>query len=277
MLQQLEDKKTNEIEKKKKEIEDLDVSLARKLAIEETSKSTTSNVKLQPLKVEQNPFNKLPPYESVSPHEKVSPFEKVSPYYQKSLSHHLLNPYQQSLNNQSSVKDDDYALKILKEEKIEQELRRQQQEYEDEILAKRILDQEKKAEQLKVDESIARKMEAEERNKNQYHNHNQITRSKRDHSLYVHNTNCSCRNVSVANNNHIFEVHQMHCGCKRGINYHRQSGSNVYNNNGGWGNYFNQLYRDYYPYKHVHDDRCCLLDHIHTKQCRCVFRDRNLM
>jgi len=80
---------------------------------------------------------------------------------------------------------------------------------------------------------------------------NPISSEKRQHALTIHNSYCSCGKTSTWNNNHIFDFHLRYCGC------------DLFNN-----------YRNYNQgKKHEHDHRCCTLNHLHSINCKCYFRD----
>jgi len=183
-----------------------------------------------------------------------------------------------------TTKDELYALKLLKEEKLEQERKKLEgPKYteEDEYLARRLQEEEKKKIQLEDDELIAKRMVEEERrleekrnresylvkpnyppppvnypsfypsvyNPNPYNGQN-IIHEKRNHAITIHNTYCSCGKTSTWNNNHIFEFHRKYCGCDLFRSYNYNQGK-----------------------KHEHDQRCCTLNHLHNISCKCAFRD----
>jgi len=79
----------------------------------------------------------------------------------------------------------------------------------------------------------------------------QITSERRQHALQTHNMYCFCGKTATYNNNHIFDIHKKYCGCEL-FPVH---------------NYWNE------GKKHQHDMRCCTMNHMHTINCRCSYRD----
>jgi len=187
------------------------------------------------------------------------------------------------------TKDDElFALNLLKEEKKKEEERRLialKKREDDELMAKRLQEEEKRKKQLEEDERLAKKLSEEEKKKsyvpppplvpkyypsynyNPYNSYNpynpynisysgvnpmsNITYEKRQHAITTHNSYCSCGKNSTWNNNHIFEFHNKYCGCDL-LTYQ------PYSNQGK---------------KHDHDHRCCTLNHLHMKSCKCYYRD----
>jgi len=189
------------------------------------------------------------------------------------------------LSKYNPKNDELYALKLLKDEKFNGERKKtdlQRMKEEDEMLARRLQEEEKRQIQLEEDELVAKKLmeeekRLEEKRKNSYfsspyippppinypsYNYpnysysnpysQNIPYDKRNHSLTTHNRYCTCGKTSTWNNNHIFEIHTRNCGCD--LNTYRP-----YNYNQGK--------------KHDHDYRCCTLNHLHAKTCKCVYRD----
>jgi len=115
------------------------------------------------------------------------------------------------------------------------------------------------------DEILARKLEEEERKLSlvpsypyenyDYYNYNNysnsFTNKKRNHALSIHNQYCSCNELSTWNNNHIFGFHAKYCGCNLYTkDFHVNEGK-----------------------RHQHCSKCCTLNHLHTNQCKCFYRD----
>jgi len=200
----------------------------------------------------------------------------------------------ESKNNKSkeenlsvSKRDELYALKLLKEEKLKEERKKNEgirYTEEDELLARRLQEEEKRKKQLEDDEILAKKMMDEEKRleekrirENQYvrsqyippppisypsfypstyspynpYGTQNIPNDKRTHAVNIHNRYCSCGKTSTWNNNHIIEYHTKYCGCD--LMYR------PYNYNQGR--------------KHEHDYRCCTMNHLHMKTCKCYYRD----
>jgi len=186
--------------------------------------------------------------------------------------------------------DELFALNLLKEEKKKEEERRLmalRKREEDELIARQLQDEEKRKKQLEDDEKLAKKLSDKEKKKNYipppplvpkyypsynynpynpYNPHNpynisysgvnplsNISYEKRQHAITIHNSYCSCGKISTWNNNHIFEFHNKYCGCDL-LSYQ------PYSNQGK---------------KHEHDYRCCTLNHLHTKSCKCYYRNHN--
>jgi len=187
-----------------------------------------------------------------------------------------------------SSNDENFALRLLREEKLEDERKRNEllkKQQEDELYALNMQEEERRRKQLEEDEKLAKKLQQEQSysripppppfdgysSYNQFtpyrfnstsigSSYNQISTSnttpisseKRQHALTVHNGYCSCGKTSTWNNNHIFDLHLRYCGCDLFNNYR---------------NYFNQ------GKKHEHDYRCCTLNHLHSIGCKCYYRD----
>jgi len=125
---------------------------------------------------------------------------------------------------------------------------------EDEALALKLAEEEKKQLQLRLDYDLARKLDSQEKAvpppppPMPFVN----TPYQRTHAVQVHDRYCYCGNTQTWNNNHIYNVHQTNCGCTS-LNALGRSPSN-------------------HGRQHVHDYRCCAVNHIHTDKCYCVYR-----
>jgi len=113
--------------------------------------------------------------------------------------------------------------------------------------------------------------EKEKRNYNSYYNDYSYYNSTvsttnlerlRQHGITIHNQYCSCGKTSTWNNNHIYDIHKRYCNCEEDdldLSYNGYNGSRR--------NYFNQ------GKKHEHGYRCCNLNHLHSVNCKCHYRD----
>jgi len=185
-----------------------------------------------------------------------------------------------------TTNDESFALRLLREEKLEEERKRNEllkKQQEDELIAFNFQEDERRRKQLEEDGLLAKKLQQEQsysripppppfdvysgysqftpyRHKSNsigssYNlvssNITPISSEKRQHALTIHNGYCSCGKTSTWNNNHIFDVHLRYCGCDL---------FNSYRN-------FNQ------GKKHEHDYRCCTMNHLHSINCKCHYRD----
>jgi len=188
--------------------------------------------------------------------------------------------------------DENFALRILREEKLDEERKRNEllkKQQEDELIALNIQEEERRRKQLEDDEKLAKKLQQEHNRSysrvpppppfDVYSSFSQFTpyrsssssisksshggypstvntvpisTEKRQHALTIHNGYCSCGKTSTWNNNHIFDIHLRYCGCDLFNSYR---------------NYFNQ------GKKHDHDYRCCTMNHLHSIGCKCYYRD----
>jgi len=184
---------------------------------------------------------------------------------------------------EQSKDDESFALRILREEKLEEERKRNEflkKQQEDELIAFNLQEEEKRRRQLEEDEALAKRLQQQQSYSrippppmfssfNQFtpyrkpstsnvysqlttSSSNPISSEKRQHSLTIHNSYCSCGKTSTWNNNHIFDIHLRYCGCDLFNSYR---------------NYYNQ------GKKHEHDYRCCTLNHLHSINCKCHYRD----
>jgi len=142
----------------------------------------------------------------------------------------------------------------LEQERIEQQLKMEQQSFEDELFAKKLMENEKL---LIKDEQMVKSIVDRERFI--YPNPKLVKgrdydfpREKRQHSISVHNKYCNCFEVQLWNNNHIFQIHSINCGCDDGINYYNDR-------KGAW------------KKNHSHVN-CCNKNHFHSIECPCSYR-----
>jgi len=157
---------------------------------------------------------------------------------------------------------------------LDAEERRKLQYKQDEELAKKLDAEEKRKVQMKKDEELAKKLSEEENRlsqaeiKKEKHSHNVPTPPplpsqtvmnvhQRNHMINVHNRHCNCGNVQTFHNNHLMKIHTQYCNCNvvGNANPHYFA----YNNNHGR--------------KHQHDHRCCAINHIHSENCCCAYRN----
>jgi len=159
--------------------------------------------------------------------------------------------------------------KRLAETKAREEARRKQEAEkkkklaDDEALAKRIADEEQRALTVRKDYELARKLDEQEKKvaspppsfvyPSVYNSPSAYPTFNRDHVINIHNRYCYCGNVQSYNNNHLHAIHTTHCNC----GYSLHAVQNPASNHGR---------------KHVHDYRCCAINHLHAAQCYCAYR-----
>jgi len=178
---------------------------------------------------------------------------------------------QQEARRLEEARSKEAARKREEEERKGLEAEKKKKIAQDEALAKKIAEEEQKALQLRKDFELARKIDDQEKkaptpppspgftypsvygsssipvNPSAYPTFN------RDHVIAIHNRYCFCGNTQPYNNNHLHSVHTTHCNC--GYSLHA-----VQNPNSNHGR------------KHVHDYRCCGVNHMHTVNCYCAYR-----
>jgi len=181
-----------------------------------------------------------------------------------------------ALEEQNKVASEAQETKRKQEERsrVEAEKRKKDEDRrsklrEDEELAKRLEEEEKKQLQLRKDYELAKKLEDSEKKASPtpfqypsvYPSHTYPSSPYQSHSPYyteaaklahattVHNRFCYCGNTQTYNNNHIYAIHTSHCNCS----FYPQPQGN-------------------HGRKHVHDYRCCSVNHLHSATCYCVHR-----
>jgi len=133
--------------------------------------------------------------------------------------------------------------------------------FQDEAFAKRLAEEEKHQLQLRLDYDLARKLEAQEKAAiprppplppvRVYNQHLPPHPHHRAHALQVHNSHCYCGNTQTWNNNHIYNVHKTHCSCNLNAPHLPSNSGRL----------------------HAHDHRCCNINHLHSENCYCVYRN----
>jgi len=125
---------------------------------------------------------------------------------------------------------------ILKDELLSHEL---EQLRKDEEMARR-LDEMRKSEelsrQLQQDEKLALSLDMAEKRVPQK---KALTTSQFEHALKIHNRHCKCNSQKA---NHVCKTHDLKCTCSK----------------------------LHLLVPHVHDHRCCIINHVHNQYCRCV-------
>jgi len=155
-----------------------------------------------------------------------------------------------------------------KREEVERKMREADKKLklaQDEALAKKIAEDEQKQLQLRKDFDLARKLDEQEKKAaspppssfvypSVHNSPSSFNTYNRDHVVTIHNRYCYCGNTQPYNNNHLHNIHTTHCNC--GFSLHAVQYPN--SNHGR---------------KHVHDHRCCGINHIHSATCYCAYRN----
>eukprot|EP01127_Copromyxa_protea_P010448 TRINITY_DN2541_c0_g1_i2.p1 TRINITY_DN2541_c0_g1~~TRINITY_DN2541_c0_g1_i2.p1 ORF type:complete len:223 (+),score=32.49 TRINITY_DN2541_c0_g1_i2:74-742(+) len=123
-------------------------------------------------------------------------------------------------------------------------------------LAQRWQEDERRNNRPETDAELARRLAEEERIRQVTLNTNNVGRlnAARQHVIAIHKKHCYCLNTGTHNNNHLFQVHNQHCAKPSCIGRQVLGG------------------RLPCTGPHVHDYRCCTVNHLHTVHCPCVFR-----
>jgi len=177
---------------------------------------------------------------------------------------------QQEAKRMEEARAREAARKREEEERKRLEAEKKNKIAADEALAKKIAEEEQKALQLRKDFELAKKLDDQDKkatpppspgfvypsiygSSSIPFNSSAYPTFNRDHVIAIHNRYCFCGNTQPYNNNHLHAVHTTHCNC--GYSLHA-----VQNPNSNHGR------------KHVHDYRCCGINHMHTDNCYCAYR-----
>jgi len=144
-----------------------------------------------------------------------------------------------ALTDQLNKKDLQLAEQIAKNKSIAKELEQLRM---DEDLAKRL-------EQIYVDEQMAKRLSSNEKFNTELKTKEtqrlvsaqgaaKFTITNRDHVLKIHGNHCGCGNEATYNNNHLVKIHEQNCSCDKVL-------------------------------VHLHDARCCTINHVHNHTCKC--------
>jgi len=160
--------------------------------------------------------------------------------------------------------------RLMEEEKMAaDQKKRKETEDRDAQLARKLFEEERKRELELKDAELARKLHDDEL---RYGKPQQPPRGvpwsyqdKYNHLLITHNRSCSCGGLHVNNRQHLEKMHKKFCGCDLDIQVYNYQG-----NNAVYSPYVNAVSNS--GKKHVHGRNCCVLNHLHSMNCYCYYK-----